>query len=83
MSMVYKYADSSVDDGGFAATVLANSNRGGENVATGALIGALAGAGCGFSNLPAELVQGLAKGQQPQLQEEIDKFVEIALQAKL
>lgn len=78
MLMVYKYADSSEDDGGFSATVLANANRGGENVATGALIGALAGAGCGFSKLPAGLVQGLAQSQQQQLRAEIDQFVEVA-----
>lgn len=83
MFMVYKYVDSGVNDGGFRATVLANANRGGENVATGALIGALAGAGCGFSKLPAELVAGLAVSQQQQLRAEVDRFIEVVSMAKL
>lgn len=59
----------------FRRGVIANANRGGENVATGALIGALLGAECGFSNLPKDLVEGLARSQHAQLEQEIDKFV--------
>jgi len=59
----------------FRRGVIENANRGGENVATGALIGALLGAECGFSNLPKDLVDGLAKSQHVQLEQEIDAFV--------
>jgi len=73
--MAYKYSGGDEEDLGFARAVLANSNRGGENVATGALIGALMGAACGYSRLPKELVDGLAVSQHEQLTREIDQFV--------
>jgi len=72
MFMVHKYGG---DDGGFEAAVLANANRGGENVATGALIGALMGAATGFNGLPSKLVEGLAVAQHEQLHAEIEQFV--------
>lgn len=80
--MVYKYAGEG-DDRGFRAAVLANANRGGENVATGAMIGALMGAHCGYSKLPKDLLEGLAKSEQPALAEEIDQFVGSVPFAKL
>ena len=73
--MAYKYGSGEGGDGGFRNAVIANANRGGENVATGALIGALLGAQSGFSKLPKDLVRGLAGSQQPQLADEIDAFV--------
>lgn len=59
----------------FRKAVLANANRGGENVSTGALMGALLGAACGFNNLPKDLVDGLAKSQRPQLDREVEAFL--------
>lgn len=73
--MAYKYSGGDEDDQGFAQAVLANANRGGENVATGALIGALMGASCGYNRLPKALIDGLAVSQQEQLTREIDQFV--------
>jgi len=58
----------------FRSGVLANANRGGENVATGALVGALLGAQCGYSGLPKDLLRGLAPSQRDQLDSEIDAF---------
>jgi len=51
--MSYKYADN------FTAAVLANANRGGENVHSGIVIGALLGAAQGAKELPTELKEGL------------------------
>jgi len=75
--MVHKYgaADGADASAAFKRAVLANANRGGENVATGALIGALLGAECGFSKLPRGLVAGLAPSQRAVIQEEVDAFV--------
>jgi len=81
--MSYKYGDGEGTDGGFEAGVLANANRGGENVATGAMIGALLGAACGYEKLPAHLVDALAQGQKEQLLREIDQFVQTVPFAKL
>jgi len=76
--MAYKYGAAG-DDGdaceAFRKGVLANANRGGENVATGALMGALLGAECGFKGLPRDLVDGLAQHQHTQMLREIDAFV--------
>jgi len=77
--MAYKYAppvgqgDESAK--AFEAAVLANANRGGENVATGFLMGALWGASIGFSSLPASLLDGLASTQRRALDEEVDAFL--------
>lgn len=84
--MAYKYAVRNDRDNtkAFREAVMANANRGGENVATGALMGALLGGACGFSNLPKDLVDGLAKSQRPQLDEEVDAFIaSMPLLAKL
>jgi len=64
---------------GFRRAVVANANRGGENVATGALMGALLGASCGYSNLPKDLVEGLQRSQRPQLDTEIDAYINASM----
>lgn len=83
--MSYKYAPAGKDEGtddaaadaqAFRRAVLANANRGGENVATGALMGALIGGQIGFSRLPTDLVQGLAKSQRPALDKEVEAFLD-------
>lgn len=79
--MVHKYADNQANDGGFEAAVLANANRGGENVATGALIGALMGAACGFERLPKSLVEGLY--HRAEIEQEIEQFAKAVPFAKL
>lgn len=60
----------------FLNGVLANANRGGENVATGALIGALLGGACGYSNLPRGLIEGLAPSQRNVIDSEVAKFLQ-------
>ena len=57
----------------FEKGVLRNANRGGENVHSGCVIGAILGAQCGYSNLPAHLVAGLKDSTA--LREEINAFV--------
>lgn len=79
--MSYKYGFGAGGEGGatpadaFRRAVVANANRGGENVATGALIGALLGAECGYSNLPQDLLKGLAPQQRAMIDEEFERFV--------
>lgn len=79
--MSYKYGYGADGQGGvnhteaFRNAVLANANRGGENVATGAIIGALLGAECGFSRLPKELVAAVGAKQHAMLEEDIERFV--------
>lgn len=78
--MTSKYAPLANDEAdakqaAFRRGLLANANRGGENVATGALMGALLGGSVGFSNLPKDLIDGLHKSQRPQLDNEIDAFL--------
>jgi len=80
--MLSKYSAGSMEESkrqteAFRAAVVANAKRGGENVATGALMGAVLGASCGYSNLPQDLVAGLHKTQRPALDEEIDKFIAV------
>lgn len=86
MFMAYKYSvesegrrakrdDKKALQRAFREGLIANANRGGENVATGALIGALLGAECGYSNLPEDLLDGLARSQREQLNQEIEAFV--------
>jgi len=77
LMMIYKYAELNKNDSAkaFQDAVLANANRGGENVHGGAMIGAMLGAHCGFSNLPKDLVNNLAKSQRPALDEEIETLV--------
>jgi len=81
--MSYKYGSSGNGEESFRNGVLANANRGGENVATGAMIGALLGAECGYSNLPKHFLSGLMKSQQKQLISEIDQFVNTISFAKV
>jgi len=77
--MVYKYswndkANSAEVTSRFREAMMANANRGGENVAPGALIGALMGAAAGQSRLPKDLLDGLAVSAQPELNQHIDLF---------
>eukprot|EP00339_Tiarina_fusa_P019988 CAMPEP_0117045790 /NCGR_PEP_ID=MMETSP0472-20121206/31679_1 /TAXON_ID=693140 ORGANISM="Tiarina fusus, Strain LIS" /NCGR_SAMPLE_ID=MMETSP0472 /ASSEMBLY_ACC=CAM_ASM_000603 /LENGTH=177 /DNA_ID=CAMNT_0004757929 /DNA_START=546 /DNA_END=1079 /DNA_ORIENTATION=+ len=79
--MMYKYSTDETRDVtvAFEEGCLANANRGGENVATGSLIGALLGAECGFSNLPAKFISGLCPEQSQQIETEIDDFLDSVL----
>lgn len=80
LQMVYKYTfeDKTMS---FRAAVLANANRGGENVNTGAVLGAIMGAYCGFSNLPTDLVEGLAaqapQARKQELEQAIEEFLDV------
>lgn len=80
--MSYKYGSTGNGEDSFRNGVLANAMRGGENVATGAMLGALLGAECGYSNLPAHFVSGLMKSQQDQMNREIDEFIKVIPFAK-
>lgn len=78
--MIYKYAAASGQDEeakseAFLAGVLANANRGGENVATGTLQGAVMGGACGYSNLPKSLLEGLSPTDREKLDKEVDAFL--------
>lgn len=86
--MVYKYgmtndkdvnmkkdAGSTSPSKAFERAVWANANRGGENVGTGALIGALLGAECGFSRLPRQLVSDLEAHVNHNLEARVDAFL--------
>lgn len=64
--MAYKYANNLTE------AVLANANRGGENVHSGIIIGALLGAAQGSAEIPKELKEGLA--DHGRIQEEIENF---------
>ncbi len=81
--MAYKYgkAQGADEDARAAAErfrrgLLANSNRGGENVNTGAVLGALLGAEIGFARLPRDLVQGLAPRSRPALDNDVEAFLD-------
>lgn len=80
--MSYKYGSTGNGEDSFRNGVLANAMRGGENVATGAMLGALLGAECGYSNLPAHFVGGLMNSQQEQMNREIDEFIKLIPFAK-
>lgn len=67
LMMSYKYS------GDFREGALRNANRGGENVATGTLMGALLGAELGFSNIPKDLVHGLYNYEE--IKQEGDTFI--------
>lgn len=80
LHMTYKYAASAGQDGdaksaAFLAGVLANANRGGENVATGTLQGAIMGGACGYSKLPQSLLEGLSPTDRENLDKEVDAFL--------
>ena len=55
--------------------LLANANRGGENVATGALLGAVFGATVGYDGIPKEFLTGLATSQKHLIDVEIEHFI--------
>lgn len=63
----FKYAESPEQ------MVLASANGGGENVARGALIGALAGAEHGISKFPSQLVDELV--EKDAINKEMDEFI--------
>mmetsp|Transcript_9724 Transcript_9724/g.12144 ORF Transcript_9724/g.12144 Transcript_9724/m.12144 type:complete len:438 (+) Transcript_9724:112-1425(+) len=83
LQMVYKYSPSSSASqqektDAFMKGVIANANRGGENVGTGTLIGALLGANCGYSGLPQDLLEGLSqssKSEREKIDLEIEKYL--------
>ena len=60
-------------DSQFEKGVLRNANRGGENVHSGCIIGAILGAQAGLNGLPARLVDGLKDSSA--IRAEIDAFV--------
>lgn len=59
-------------DTDFEAGVLFNANRGGENVHSGSVIGALLGAASGMSSLPPHLIDGLKHADA--IRKEVDGF---------
>jgi len=67
----YKYGDN------VEAMLLASTNAGGENVARGSLLGALAGAWIGYSSFPAHLRDGLVFSESYSL--EADAFSDLIL----
>lgn len=76
LQMVFKYSASSQDPAAaFRNGVLANANRGGENVGSGALIGALLGASCGYSKLPEDFVNGLKNRKE--IEDQIDELLKV------
>jgi len=81
LHMTYKYAskgdeESKSDKGdAFLKGVMANANRGGENVATGTLQGAILGGACGYKNLPRRLLDGLAPKDKDKLESEVEAFL--------
>ena len=70
MSLNAMNATETIRDG-----LLANANRGGENVATGALLGALFGATVGFDGIPKDFLSGLATSQKHLIDIEIENFI--------
>jgi len=71
---LYKYADSP------EKAILANANAGGENVARGALVGALMGAHHGMSGFPNWMVDGLLASNE--ITDEIEQLLGIFNQGK-
>jgi len=70
--MSYKYVDNLTE------AVLANANRGGENVHSGIVIGALLGAAHGAKDIPQALKEGLS--DYTKIQSEINDFVSAVTQ---
>lgn len=64
---LYKYADST------EAAILANANAGGENVARGALVGAIMGAQYGMNGFPDWQKEGLVA--KDEINAELDLFL--------
>ena len=65
--IAYKYSDSS------EKAILANANAGGENLARGALLGALFGAQYGMSGIPKWAIEGLLEKES--IGNSIKKFI--------
>ena len=63
----------------FERALLDNANAGGDNTGRGAVLGGLLGAALGASSIPPHLLEGLAAHKE--LEAEIDRFVEDALQS--
>ena len=59
LMFAYKYGDD-----GYEKLLMASANAGGENVARGSLLGALAGAKYGLSGMPVGLREGLLHSQE-------------------
>jgi len=81
LDMLCKYTQSSfLNDGsdGIWKALVANANRGGENVHSGAVLGAILGARVGDENLPQSLKSGLYDREI--LEKEIDFFVNAVMQ---
>lgn len=64
----------------FRNLVLANANRGGENVNSGSVMGALMGGYVGYSALPQDLVDGL-HAKFPDEKKEFEKIVDTFVEA--
>jgi ADP-ribosylglycohydrolase len=67
LHLAYKYSHSPEE------ALLANTNTGGENVARGAVLGAVMGAAHGMKGLPPRLVTGLKAHDE--IKAEIDAFI--------
>lgn len=67
LQLAYKYSDSPEQ------ALLANVNTGGENVARGAVLGAVMGAAHGMKGLPPHLITGLTA--HTEIKAEIDRFI--------
>lgn len=78
--MTHKYSAGPDEDqtSSFRRAVLANAMRGGENVATGALMGAMLGGSIGFDKLPKDLVAALHPSQHAEIQQDVDAFLAAA-----
>jgi len=74
LHLAYKYAENPKEG------LLANTNTGGENVARGAVLGAVYGAGLGMKAWPQDLITGLQRHHE--IHEEIEALLKlIAAQA--
>jgi ADP-ribosylglycohydrolase len=67
LQLAYKYSHSPEE------ALLANTNTGGENVARGAVLGAVMGAAHGMKGLPPHLIKGLKAHKE--IEAEIDAFI--------
>lgn len=82
LAMAYKYShtDAAKADpaAAFKRVLLANANRGGENVAAGAVLGSLFGAWVGVDHIPKDLMEGLDPAQADAIRDDVDAFVKVA-----
>lgn len=74
--MVFKYSGRGLEE-----AVLANANRGGENVHSGIVIGSAIGAGLGAAAIPDQLKEGLS--DYGKIKAEIEDFVAAVAAPKL